>query len=330
MGKLLIIISTIAFLLTGCSEDTKPEEQNVVKEPSFGSKAEVTEGDFIYRLVSEKSVYVEGEKVEVFAELEYVGDEPEIEIAHAASPFYFPMKEKTRNFEIGYMMNEPLIVTALKKGVPLREQYIGGGGYGSQDPKEYVDFIKEVMAGSQKGTLPWGDYRMSGLASFKPNYDSEETKEIRLKAEIEFIVEKSKNESEYDVSHLELTLPDGWSLNIDRFGASFADENGINMGGIVTYPFAKDFNFEMYKPNHSEITNEEAIDTPIGSGKLYTLDADNGTAASGITGTHDVYFAVVPFQDKIIYVLEFTMHDKEAASKEQFVRLLNGLQIISK
>ena len=50
----------------------------------------------------EKSVYAEGEIVEVYAELEYVGDEAEIKIAHATSPFYFPTKEKTRNFSIRY------------------------------------------------------------------------------------------------------------------------------------------------------------------------------------------------------------------------------------
>ncbi|GGE02440.1 hypothetical protein [Paenibacillus nasutitermitis] len=116
--------------------------KNIVKEAQIGPKAEAAEDGFLYRLVSEKSVYAEGERVELYAELEYVGEEPEIEIAHAASPFSFPMKEKTRGFEIGYMMDQPRLVTTLKKGEPLREQYKVSGGYGSQDPKEYVDFIK--------------------------------------------------------------------------------------------------------------------------------------------------------------------------------------------
>ncbi|MGO4372312.1 hypothetical protein [Paenibacillus sp. 2TAB19] len=134
--------------------------------------------------------------------------------------------------------------------------------------------------------------------------------------------------TEYDVSNLEFPLPKGWNLSAnDRFGASITDENGINMGSVVTYPYTDDFDFRSYKPNHSEMTNEEAIDTPIGSGKLYTLDADNGTAASGLTGTHDVYFAAIPIQDSIIYVLEFTKHDKEDASKKQFIALLNGLRL---
>jgi hypothetical protein len=196
LGKFLVIISTITFLLAGCSVDAKLDEQKVVKEPPIGSKAEVAEGDFVYRLVSEKSAYAEGEKVEVYAELEYMGDEPEIKIAHAASPFSFLMKEKTRNFDIGNKINQPSIVTVMKKEMPLRERYEGGGGYGSQDPQEYVDFIKAVAEASKKGTLPWGEYQVFGSADFEPIYGSEESQEnesLRLKTEIEFIVKKPKN-----------------------------------------------------------------------------------------------------------------------------------------
>ncbi|WNR46190.1 hypothetical protein [Paenibacillus roseipurpureus] len=115
-------------------------------------------------------------------------------------------------------------------------------------------------------------------------------------------------------------------LTKDRLDALLTDENGADLGRVAKYPYTDDFDFKLYKPNHSEITNEEVIDTPIGSIKLYTLDADNGTAASGLTGTHDVYFAVIPIQDKIIYVLEFSNHDKEAATKKQFIGVLNGLR----
>ncbi|WP_307603972.1 hypothetical protein [Paenibacillus sp. V4I9] len=193
MGKFLVIISTFVFLLSGCSGDAKLDEQNV-KEPPIGSKAEVAEGDFVYRLVSEKSVYAEGEKVEVYAELEYVGDEPEIKIAHATSPFYFPTKEKTRNFDIRYGMRQPARMTILKKGLPLRERFAPRGGYSPEDPKEYVDFIKAVWESSKKDTLLWGDYQVSGSANFDPLNDSMVSQEsLRLNAEIEFLVEKPKN-----------------------------------------------------------------------------------------------------------------------------------------
>lgn len=193
MNKLLIIISAVAFVLAGCSGDAKADEQNIVKEAQTGPKADAAEDDFVYRLVSEKSVYAEGERVELYAELEYVGEEQEIEIAHAASPFSFPMKEKTRGFDIGYMMEQPRIVTTLKKGEPLREQYKGGGGYGSQDPKEYVDFIKAVAEASRKGSLPSGEYEVAGVAEFEPLSGSTKNEVIRMNAKIEFIVGESKN-----------------------------------------------------------------------------------------------------------------------------------------
>ncbi len=134
-------------------------------------------------------------------------------------------------------------------------------------------------------------------------------------------------DSEYDASNLELPLPKGWNMSTGRFGASITDDNGVNLGSVATYPYTDDFDFRFYKPNHSEVTNEETIDIPTGSAKLFTLDADNGTAASGLTGTHDVYYAVIPIQDRIVYVVEFSKHDKEAATKMQFIGLLNGLRL---
>ncbi|WNQ13984.1 hypothetical protein MJA45_13485 [Paenibacillus aurantius] len=188
MGKLLIIICAITFALAGCSKDTKAYEQNGIQETKISPTAKVTEGDFIYRLVSEKPIYNKGEKVNVYSELEYVGNEKEIRIAHSASPFSFPMKEKTRGFDIVYMMEQPRIETVLKKGEPLREYYRGGGGYGSQDPKEYIDFIEAIAEASQKGTLPRGEYEVSGVAEFQP-LDGLAGELKSMKAKIEFNVE---------------------------------------------------------------------------------------------------------------------------------------------
>lgn len=133
---------------------------------------------------------------------------------------------------------------------------------------------------------------------------------------------------QYLVSNLELTVPQGWTLNAtERYNADINDENGNNLGNVTSYAYADDWDFKFYKPNHSEITTEETIDTPLGAIRLYTLDADNGTAASGIEGTHDVYYAVVTIKNKVIYLLEFSNNDKDAATKKQFVELLNGLRV---
>ena len=77
--------------------------------------AEVIEGDFIYRLVSEEAQYSEDDMVDVYAELEYIGELDEVTISHAASPFYFPMVEETRDYKIDYAMNEPLLYSTLIK-----------------------------------------------------------------------------------------------------------------------------------------------------------------------------------------------------------------------
>jgi hypothetical protein len=69
------------------------------------------------------------------------------------------------------------------------------------------------------------------------------------------------------------------------------------------------------------------IDTPLGKCRLITLDADNGTAASGITGTHDVYYASVPVKGTAIYMLNFTMNDKKPETKNQFLLMLSNLSL---
>ncbi|ACT02572.1 hypothetical protein Pjdr2_3942 [Paenibacillus sp. JDR-2] len=97
-------------------------------------------------------------------------------------------------------------------------------------------------------------------------------------------------------------------------------------GQIYTYNYDADFSFQSMKPNHSDITSEEDLNFPIGNVKLITLDADNGTAASGITGTHDVYFAIIPIKDKVIYVLEYSSMDKNPETKQLFMEILHGVR----
>jgi|GEM_PF-6437415 hypothetical protein len=97
-------------------------------------------------------------------------------------------------------------------------------------------------------------------------------------------------------------------------------------GQIYTYSYEPNFDFRSIKPNHSEIVSEEELDLPIGAVKLITLDADNGTAASGITGTHDVYYAIIPIKDKVIYILEYSSKDKNPQTKQHFMDILQGVR----
>ena len=180
----------ISIGLLGCQQNNNEKVANELPPiQPLETKAEVTEEDFVYRLVTEKSEYSKGEPIMIYAELEYTGENEEIEIFHSASPFYFPMTETTRKYVIEYGMNEPLLSTKLIKGEPLREEYSGGSGsYVSEDKKEYIDFIKKIM----KQEFPEGNYVINGVADFYviTIVQTEQEKKYNVKAQVEFRVKK--------------------------------------------------------------------------------------------------------------------------------------------
>jgi hypothetical protein len=132
--------------------------------------------------------------------------------------------------------------------------------------------------------------------------------------------------SKYDLTALNVVLPQNWHLNTsDKVQYNFVDEKGENRGWIISSKYEDDFDFKNVKPNHSSIINDEYIDIPLATCRLFTLDADNGTAASGITGTHNDYYAIIIIKEKIIYKLEFSKNDKKSQTKEQFIEILKSL-----
>lgn len=167
MKKLCILLTVLlAFLLSSCTtnEETKKKESVLDEYKVMNSHSKVRVKDFIYRIVSEKQEYENNEKVKIYAELEYVGNDDQVTIYHGESPFYFNLKERTRNYDIGYLMNQPLVKTTIVKGKPFREEYIvGNGGYSGDDPKEYVDFMKKIIDTKR---LPYGYYILNGSAEF--------------------------------------------------------------------------------------------------------------------------------------------------------------------
>lgn len=155
------------------------------KQDVLETRKEITEGDFVYRIVSEKDDYVENEPVKLYAELEYIGDMEKIEIFHALSPFYFPMVEKTRNYEMDYFMIEPAELTTLIKDEPFRQEYSPGVVCCSQDDKEYIDFMKRIM----NSEFPIGHYVVNGSADFYvTDANTGEEKKYEINAKIEFKV----------------------------------------------------------------------------------------------------------------------------------------------
>lgn len=189
LRKLFFLLSCLV-VLSACVPTEKDEPNNVSTLPP--AIAEIQEGDFIYKLSTEKDVYDTFGGTAIFAELTYVGEMESIDIYHAASPFYFPLEERTRGIEVDYAMNEPLIVTTLKKDEPFQQRYNFAGGYSDQDEEQYVEFVKTVM---NKG-FPEGEYIIHGSAEFTTIDPSVATDEERfnLKADIGFTVTKGVNE----------------------------------------------------------------------------------------------------------------------------------------
>jgi uncharacterized protein YcfL len=184
----LFIIAALSLSSCSSTQDVGNNSKRVKKNEVLNTSVEVSQGDFIYRIVTEKREYLKNEKVKIYAELEYIGDKDEVTIYHAASPFSFPMVEKTRDFQIDYFMNEPLISTTLINGKPLREEYKSSGGYGSEDEKKYIDFMKNFI---NKG-FPSGYYVVNGSVNFYVENVENKKQDYNIKGQIEFKVKGDK------------------------------------------------------------------------------------------------------------------------------------------
>jgi hypothetical protein len=127
---------------------------------------------------------------------------------------------------------------------------------------------------------------------------------------------------------LNIALPKNWKIDkSEKVVYNLLDEKGENRGTVSAINYMDNFNYLTQMPNHSSVTNDEYIDIPLGKSRLITLDSDNGTAASGITGTHDTYYASLPIKGKTIYMLNFTKKDKNPETKSQFIEILNKLSL---
>lgn len=188
--RLWILLGVVLVLLSGCTAESRVSDRigKISDEERIGTRAEITQGDFVYRLVSEKSAYRQGEEVRLYAELEYIGEEASMMIYHAASPFFFPMVEKIRGYEILFGMNQPLLTTTLVRGEPLREAYKRSGGFSAEDEADYVRFMK---AFTEEG-FQVGHYVVGGYADFYVEAADGEMDTYKIKAQIDFIVSDRK------------------------------------------------------------------------------------------------------------------------------------------
>ncbi|WP_153731081.1 hypothetical protein [Sporosarcina obsidiansis] len=240
--SLRVAVLFVVLTLVGCQQSELVEEKpGTPIEEDVASRVEVVEDDFIYRLISEKEQYHESQPINIYAELEYTGEKEEVEISHAASPFYFPIRETTREYVIEYSMDTPLEHTTLKKGVPLRADYETSGSFLEDDTDEYKAFIRRVMNGS----FSTGRYVVNGYAEF--TVDGEEVLR-KIEANVGFSVKG-------DIAKVSISKSNSFGQVNEEFFAVTEEEgtlktlqntilNAVKQPGIVDM-VASDYDMEV-------------------------------------------------------------------------------------
>lgn len=181
--RFIIYTTLLTILLSACNVSSfnsdvleKYEVQNNVDE--------ITQDDFVFRLVSEKKQYNKDEDIKLYGEIEYIGTMEEITIHHSSSAILFDMKEEARGYEIGFGVNDIGLTTTIKKGQPYREEYEKSGGYSPDtDPKDYVKFMETFL---NSDGFPPGYYIVNGSTDFF--IDSENQNRVTLEATVDFKV----------------------------------------------------------------------------------------------------------------------------------------------
>jgi hypothetical protein len=142
--------------------------------------------------------------------------------------------------------------------------------------------------------------------------------------------ESSKSRrTKYELSSLKIILPHKWHLDKSNKNIyNFMDEKGNYKGYIIKDKYNSNFDLLAQRPNHCSVMKDESIEIPLGTCRLLTLDTDNGTASSGVTGTHDVYFTSITIKNKAIFIISFTKEDKSPKTKIYFKKMLKTIKLI--
>lgn len=155
----------LVLLLFGCGTSTVKNEQVNNEKVDNVVAQEISKDPFTLRLVSEKEQYHVGEPLAIRAELLYEGEDESIQIGHAGSWIWLETTNLTKNYQFGAAMNEPYLVSTLKKGEELVAPYRFSGGtyYEGMGGNAYSEEIFEQMASME---FPPGQYRIDGRTDF--------------------------------------------------------------------------------------------------------------------------------------------------------------------
>lgn len=168
----------ISLFFTACAKDINVEQYVV-----HHHKANTIEEDFRFDLISEKEQYHEAEKVHLYGEITYIGDQESVDIVHASSPVTFMITEAERQLDIEYTVQDIGETTTLKRNEPLRIPFEKSNTFIEEDPNFFDQFMDVDY-------FPIGYYEVEGMTHFslfEPS-QAEDATLYRLNATIDFKV----------------------------------------------------------------------------------------------------------------------------------------------
>jgi len=166
MRRILAISVCILLFITGCVRKdvaTLSDKKNGDASSSDNSKVFVSEDDkFRLKLFINGTEFKSTDKIDIYATLEYIGDEDEIKICHSDPYFDFVITDH-KGFNTGGVFASVLKYTVLKKGEVKKIPYCKSGSYSGDDPN--AEFWDAFYA-EEDLYLPKGEYTISGICSF--------------------------------------------------------------------------------------------------------------------------------------------------------------------
>ena len=177
----IAFITIFVLFISGCSSSNQMSNSDLKEYEVKKIIDEDVQGDFVFRLVSKKKEYEDGDDVKLYGEITYTGEKDEVTIHHSSSAILFSLEEKVRGFDIEFGVNDIGLSTVLKQGEPYREEYEKSGGYAEDDSSDYVRFMKSFL---NKDGFPSGYYVVDGETDFS----LEDQERVNIKATVDFKV----------------------------------------------------------------------------------------------------------------------------------------------
>lgn len=148
--------------------------------------------------------------------------------------------------------------------------------------------------------------------------------------EIDFMVkvlEFTNNEGLVNTIYISSPLEERISFEReDNTRNMYLIESSVYEGWITMNNASKEFNLENNLPNHSKVIKDERMKIPFGEYRMITLDVDNGSAASGILGTHKLYCVEVKNKYEESYMISFTGNNNEDKTKVLLVDMIKSIE----